>query len=74
MALLPRGRVAKWDREKIDKLSTIELRQLMLNAERLSEPEVAALCKEILVARPRGLPTVRKARAKRLGPAVIDMK
>ena len=74
MALLPRGRVAKWDREKIDKLTTPELRQLMLNAERLGEPEVAALCKEILVSRPRGLPTIRKARAKRIGPAVIDMK
>ena len=74
MALLPRGRVAKWDREKIDKLSTPELRQLMINAERLGEPEIAATCKEILIARPRGLPTVRKARAKRIGPAVIDMK
>ena len=74
MAFLPRGRVAKWDREKIETLGTPELRQLMANAERLSEPEIAAMCKEILVARPRGMPTVRKARAKPKGPAVIDMK
>ena len=74
MAFLPRGRVAKWDREKIETLGTPELRQLMANAQRLQEPEVAALCNEVLAARPRGLPTVRKARAKPKGPAVIDMK
>jgi hypothetical protein len=74
MAFLPRGRVAKWDREKIETLGTPELRQLMANAQRLQEPEVAALCNEVLASRPRGLPTVRKARAKPKGPAVIDMK
>ena len=74
MSLLPRGRVAKWDREKIETLSTLELRQLMINAEQLKEPEVAAMCNEVLTLRPRGLPTVRKPRVKRKGPAVIDMK
>lgn len=62
MAFLPRGRVAKWDREKIETLSTPELRQLMANAENLKEPEVAALCREVLDVRPRGHATVRKAR------------
>jgi hypothetical protein len=62
MALLPRGRVAKWDREKIETLSTPELRQLMVNAEQLKEPEVAALCKQVLDIRPRGHASVRKSR------------
>jgi hypothetical protein len=62
MAFLPRGRVAKWDREKIETLSTPELRQLMANAEQLKEPEVATLCREVLDVRPRGHPTVRKIR------------
>jgi len=38
-----------------------------VNAERLKEPEVAALCNEILDARPRGRPPVRRDR--RAGPA-----
>ena len=57
-----RGRVAKWSREQIDKLSTPELRALLANAERLKEPEVAALCNELLNARPRGHVVVRRHR------------
>jgi hypothetical protein len=38
-----------------------------VNAERLKEPEVAALCNQILDARPRGRPPVRRDR--RAGPA-----
>ncbi len=60
--LLPRGRVAKWDREKIETLSTPELRQLLVNAEQLNEPEVAALCNQALDARPRGRAAVRRLR------------
>jgi hypothetical protein len=59
---MPRGRVAKWSKEQLDKLNTLELRALLANAERLNEPEVAALCNEILDARPRGHPAVRQAR------------
>jgi hypothetical protein len=59
--VLPRGRIAKWSREQLDKLSTPELRALMANAERLNEPEVAALCSELLDARPRGHARVRSA-------------
>ena len=55
-----RGRVAKWSKEQIDKLSTPELRALLENAERLKEPEVAALCNELLDARPRGRAPVRR--------------
>jgi hypothetical protein len=60
--IMPRGRVAKWSKEQLDKLSTLELRALLANAERLSEPEVAALCTEILDARPRGHAAVRQVR------------
>jgi len=58
--ILPRGRIATWSREQIDKLSTPELRALLDNAERLNEPEVAALCNELLDARPRGHPAARR--------------
>ena len=60
--LLPRGRIAKWSKEQIDKLSTLELRALLDNAQRLNEPEVAALCNELLDARPRGRPPARRDR------------
>lgn len=62
MGLPTRGRVAKWDREKIDTLSTPELRQLMVNAEQLGEPEIAAMCREILDVRPRGHAAARRIR------------
>jgi hypothetical protein len=58
--LLPRGRVAKWSKEQIDKLTTLELRALLANAERLKETEVVALCSELLHARPRGYAPVRR--------------
>lgn len=60
MQIVGRGRVTKWSKEQIDKLSTPELRALLENAERLKEPEVAALCNELLDARPRGRPPVRR--------------
>ena len=60
--VLPRGRVAKWSREQIDKLSTPELRALYANAQRLKETEVAGLCDELLSARPRGHAVERHAR------------
>jgi hypothetical protein len=63
MGFAQRGRVAKWSREQVDKLTTPELRALLGNAERLKEPEVAALCNELLDARPRGrAPKKRAAR------------
>jgi hypothetical protein len=66
MDLVGRGRIAKWSKEQIDKLTTPELRALLDNAQRLKEPEVAALCNELLDARPRGRPPVR--RDKHAGP------
>jgi hypothetical protein len=49
--LAGRGRIAKWSKEKLNTLSKLELQQLLANAERLKEPEVAALCLEILAER-----------------------
>ena len=51
--VLPRGRVATWTREQLDKLTTLELRALLANAERLSESEIAALCRQLLAVRRR---------------------
>ncbi|MDX1374589.1 MAG: hypothetical protein R3357_03435 [Burkholderiales bacterium] len=54
MQKLQRGRVELWTRERIESLSTIEVRQLQSNALRLRETEIAALCEQVLGARPRG--------------------
>lgn len=57
--ILPRGRIAHWTREQLDKLSTAELKTLLDNATRLQETEVAQLCKALIKARPRGSSTIR---------------
>jgi hypothetical protein len=57
------SRTAQWTREKIDSLSTAEVRQLRDNAQRLHEAEIAALCDQVLVSRPRG--GARGAKAKK---------
>ena len=54
VSVLPRGRIATWDKARLERLSTLELRALLENAERLHEPEVATLCRELLDARRRG--------------------
>jgi hypothetical protein len=58
--MLPRGRVAQWSREQLDKLTTIELRALFDNATRLNEAEIATMCDEILSSRPRGRTATRR--------------
>ena len=65
MSLVGRGRIAKWSREQIDKLTTPELRALLENAKRLKETEVAEVCNAILDARPRGHPPARRKAAAR---------
>lgn len=65
---LSRGRAALWTLEKIDLLSTPEVRNLHANAERLLETEIAALCIEVLGTRPRtgvAAPAKPAPRAKR---------
>ena len=48
------SRAAQWTRDKIDSLTTLEVKQLRANAERLSEREITALCDDVLGKRPRG--------------------
>jgi len=59
MRLVRPGRPAAWTKERIDLLTTPEIRQLRDNAQRLSETEIDGLCEEILKVRPKtgtGLP------------------
>ena len=51
--LLPRGRVATWTKERLDKLTTDELRTLRANAQDRKETELVLLCAEILDGRPK---------------------
>ena len=60
---LRRSKVALWTRDKIESLTTIEVRQLQANALRLAEPEIAAVCDLVLDARPHGHPPERKPKA-----------
>jgi hypothetical protein len=48
---------SEWTRERLANLSKQELTNLQANAVRLAEPELAALCDEILKDRPRRGPT-----------------
>jgi hypothetical protein len=66
---LPRGRVATWDREKLETLTTLELRQLLVNAEQRNEPAIAAICGELLDARPHGRPPAPRQRRKAVAAA-----
>jgi len=54
MRLVRPGRSAAWTRDRIEGLSTAEVRQLRDNAARLSETEIVGLCDEVLKARPKG--------------------
>lgn len=51
--ILPRGRIAHWSREQLEKLGKEELQALLGNAVRLQESEVADLCRLVLRARLR---------------------
>ena len=51
---------SQWTRERIDSLSTPEVKQLRDNAQRLNESEIATLCDEVLGKRPRGKAGVKK--------------
>lgn len=64
MRLVKPGRSAVWTKERIDALTSAEVRQLRDNAERLSETDIVALCDEILKARPRGT-SAKAVKAKR---------
>ena len=67
MRLVQPGRSAAWTKERIDALTTPEIRQLRENAERLGETEIVGLCDEIIKVRPKtgsGLKTVKTAKGK----------
>lgn len=66
-----RGRASLWTRDKIEPLSTIEIRQLLANAQRLGETEIAVLCDEVLGARPRGRAVERKPARKRAARGLV---
>ena len=53
MRLVKPGRSAAWTKDRIEALSTPEVRQLRDNAQRLSETEIVALCDEVIKARPK---------------------
>ena len=66
MRLVRPGRSAAWTKERIDALTTPEIRQLRDNAHRLGEGEIVSLCDEIIKARPKtgvGARTKRPAAA-----------
>ena len=67
MRLVQPGRSAAWTKERIDALTTPEVRQLRENAQRLGETEIVGLCDEIIKVRPKtgsGLKTVKTAKGK----------
>jgi hypothetical protein len=53
MRLVRPGRSAAWTKERIDALTTPEVRQLRDNAQRLGESEIVGLCDEIIKVRPK---------------------
>ena len=67
--VLPRATV--WTAERIDKLTPAEVKQLRANAERLQEPEIAALCTRSLQSRPRPPRLAAKAPARKPRPKVL---
>jgi hypothetical protein len=74
IGIAERGRVAQWSKEQLDKLSTLELRALLANAERLQETEVAVLCGELLDARPRGRPAARRMMPKGVARRLVTRR
>lgn len=48
------ARSVDWTKERIDALTTPDVRQLRANAERLNAPDVMQLCDAVLSERPRG--------------------
>ena len=62
-----RTRAAEWTRERLDQLSREDLLNLQANASRLGEPELAALCDELIKERPKHGPDRRAAAGRENG-------
>jgi hypothetical protein len=56
-----------WTKDRIQTLTKPEVKQLRANAERLQEPEVVALCDEVLSGKAKAAKaaTVRPAKARK---------
>ena len=65
MRLVKPGRSAAWTKERIDALTTPEIRQLRDNAQRLGEGEIVSLCDEVIKARPKTAAKAAPAKTKR---------
>jgi hypothetical protein len=64
-----------WTKERIAQLTTEEVRQLRVNAQRLGEREVLAMCDELLRTRPRGTSGRKVRRQKELdGRPLVSRK
>jgi len=64
MRLVRPGRSAAWTKDRIELLTTPEVRQLRDNAQRLSETEIVGLCDEVIKARPKTGSGLKSATAK----------
>ena len=64
-----------WTKDRIQTLTKPEVKQLRANAERLQEPEVVALCDEVLTGKAKAAKaaTVRPAKAKKPRKAAIGV-
>ena len=65
-------RSTSWTVERISALSLPEIKQLRANAERLQEPEIAALCTEVIKARPRAAPAKTATAKPKAKPKPIE--
>lgn len=59
-AVFTAARAHDWTPERIAKLSAQEIKQLRANAERLNEPELAALCDRMLTEQRRAQAAPRR--------------
>jgi hypothetical protein len=67
-----RGRAEEWTSERIEQLSTQDIKQLRANAERLNEPDLAALCSGVLKGKAR--PRTQAERSRTSGPGTKARK
>ena len=61
------SRATTWSLERIVALQLPEIKQLLANAERLQEDDIAALCRQAIKVRPRPV-AVKKPGAKKAAP------
>ncbi|MGH8660916.1 MAG: hypothetical protein ACREUB_04040 [Burkholderiales bacterium] len=52
--MMKHARRVEWTKERIDALTTPDVRQLRANAERLNDAEIVERCDAVLGGRPRG--------------------